>query len=338
MQDFAMSRQANSKLIRPASSLYLPSMPFASTEAPKAAAKQQASMMGGSAAGSHITGQSDLRTYWEVENRTSISFSLSDQPGVLQKALNVFTNNGINLTRIQSRPAKTINHEHVVEFYADFEGKLDDTHVDAAINELKKLSAKVTIVGTPEVPWFPTQILDFDHIGRRVLSSGDGIQETDHPGFNDAEYRSRRDMITKKALSYLMDDKEIPRIEYTDVEKGVWKHCYSNLKRLFQTNACKEFKWTIDQFEKHVGFNENEIPQLDPISQFLRSQTGWRLKPVGGLLTQREFLNGLAFKIFHSTQYIRHHSVPNYTPEPDIIHELLGHAPMFAHKDFSDFS
>ena len=46
----------------------------------------------------------------------------------------------------------------------------------------------------------------------------------------------------------------------------------------------------------------------------------------------------LAFKIFHSTQYIRHHTEPLYTPEPDIIHKLLGHALMFAHKDFADFS
>ena len=86
------------------------------------------------------------------------------------------------------------------------------------------------------------------------------------------------------------------------------------------------------------GFGEKTIPQLDSISKYLHSKTGWRLKPVGGLLTQREFLNGLAFKIFHSTQYIRHHATPEYTPEPDIIHELIGHAPMFAHKEFADFS
>lgn len=42
--------------------------------------------------------------------------------------------------------------------------------------------------------------------------------------------------------------------------------------------------------------------------------------------------------MFHSTQYIRHHEEPLYTPEPDIIHELMGHAPMFAHQEFADFS
>jgi phenylalanine-4-hydroxylase len=107
---------------------------------------------------------------------------------------------------------------------------------------------------------------------------------------------------------------------------------------MFKTHACKEFNWTIDQFEKEVGFRPDEIPQLEDISAFLKSRTGWRLKPVGGLLTQREFLNGLAFKVFHSTQYIRHASAPLYTPEPDIVHELLGHAPMFAHQEFADFS
>jgi phenylalanine-4-hydroxylase len=129
----------------------------------------------------------------------------------------------------------------------------------------------VTIVGTPQVPWFPTQIMDFDNIGKRVLSSGDGIQATDHPGFNDPEYRKRRDVITKAALSYKLSDKSLPIIQYTQTEKDVWKFCYGRLKELFKTNACKEFKWTIEQFEKHVGFTEHDIPQLNPISEFLQS-------------------------------------------------------------------
>jgi phenylalanine-4-hydroxylase len=230
-------------------------------------------------------GAKDMKTYWEIENRTSIAITLRDQPGILQSALNVFTKNGINLTRIQSRPPKIINDEMVVDFYADFDGKLTDLPVERAIKELNQMSKKVTIVGTPEVPWFPTIIDDFDHIGRRTLSSGDGIQETDHPGFSDPEYRKRRDVITKAALAYSIRDRDLPRIDYTKTEKDVWKFCYLRLKELFKTNACEEFRWTIDQFEKHVGFTTDDIPQLDPISKFLQSQTGWRLKPVGGLLT-----------------------------------------------------
>ena len=39
----------------------------------------------------------------------------------------------------------------------------------------------------------------------------------------------------------------------------------------------------------------------------------------------RTFYGALADRCFLSTQYIRHHSVPFYTPEPDIVHEIIGH-------------
>lgn len=94
---------------------------------------------------------------WEIDNRTSLQFTLSESHGVLNKALNILTSNQINMTRIYSKPSKFVqNNWRKTNFFIDIEGKLEDSNVKNAIAQLKIIADDVTEVGSVEVPWFPT--------------------------------------------------------------------------------------------------------------------------------------------------------------------------------------
>jgi phenylalanine-4-hydroxylase len=54
-------------------------------------------------------------------------------------------------------------------------------------------------------------------------------------------------------------------------------------------------------------------------------QTGWKIRPVNGLVLPRNFLEGMAYKVFCSTIYIRKEGELLFTPAPDMIHEIFGH-------------
>lgn len=271
---------------------------------------------------------------------TTFLFNVSDTPGELSKILVVFEEKGINLSGIKSRPSHL--SENQWEITVDVEKSLDDENMTAAFEELKKVSPKGVRVlggtGSGTVPWFPKKIQDLDTLKQEVLAGGQELA-SDHPGFNDNEYRKRRQEITEISRKYKLSSGEpIPRIEYREDEIKTWGIVFSSLKKLYPTHACRAHRNVFPLLEKFCGYSETSIPQLQDISIFLQQATGWRLKPVTGLLTPRDFLNGLAFRVFHSTQYIRHSSVPLYTPEPDVCHELLGHVPLFADPEFAELS
>lgn len=187
-----------------------------------------------------------------------------------------------------------------------------------------------------EVPWFPRRIQELDLFANHILSYGSEL-DSDHPGFRDPVYRARRKQLADIAFNYKHGE-VIPRVEYNDDEVKTWGTVFTELIKKYPTHACREHNHIMPLMIEHCKFKADNIPQLEDVSNFLKQNTGFALRPVAGLLSSRDFLAGLAFRVFHSTQYIRHHTTPFYTPEPDVCHELLGHAPLFADQDFARFS
>jgi len=185
-------------------------------------------------------------------------------------------------------------------------------------------------------PWFPMSRSDLDYVSGGTLDAGAEL-EADHPGFHDHEYRERRRMIAERAAHY-QHGHGLPHVDYTGAEDSTWREVYGKLKHSAKQHAVSSYNEILHDMERNIGFGVQGVPQIGDVSRYLTESTGFSLRPVAGLMSPRDFLNGLAFKIFHSTQYIRHHSRPLYTPEPDVIHELVGHAPMLADPSFADLS
>jgi phenylalanine-4-hydroxylase len=154
---------------------------------------------------------------------------------------------------------------------------------------------------------------------------------SDHPGATDPEYRLRRAAIAEVGAAHQAGD-PIPDVTYTDEEDAVWATVSSELAVKHERLACAEYL----RGAACLTLPRDRVPQLREVDERVQACTGFRILPVPGLVPSRTFYAALAARTFLSTQYIRHHSVPFYTPEPDIIHEIIGHANMLASPVFAD--
>ncbi|HXF42767.1 MAG TPA: phenylalanine 4-monooxygenase [Pyrinomonadaceae bacterium] len=170
----------------------------------------------------------------------------------------------------------------------------------------------------------PFEDMPFEHIEELHL---------DHPGANDPQYRRRRDYIASLAREF-RKTRKIVDVDYTDEEQAIWKHVSTRLEELHEKYASPFYL----KAKRDLGISNDRIPQLSEMNQRLKELSNFRLAPIEGLVDTRAFLSWLSWRTMLCTQYIRHHSRPDYTPEPDIVHEAIGHIPMFTNKDFADFS
>lgn len=147
----------------------------------------------------------------------------------------------------------------------------------------------------------------------------------DHPGFNDKTYRARRDEIAGYAASYT-EGAPIEDVAYNADEQSVWRAVWDKLAPLHEQHACEAYLRAAEAF----GFAHDHIPGFAEINARLEPTQGFTLAPVAGLVRPETFLLQLGQHRFLATQYMRHGSEPLYTPEPDVVHEYIGHVALLA--------
>jgi phenylalanine-4-hydroxylase len=120
---------------------------------------------------------------------------------------------------------------------------------------------------------------------------------------------------------------------YTPEQHATWaelvRRCMPELRR----HACQEY---LDGFEQ-IGLREDSIPDLAAVSARLEPRTGWNSTPVSGFLPPDAFFEMLGARRFPTTTWLRDRNSLEYTPEPDIFHDVFGHVPMHAHPVFANF-
>ncbi|MDX6587132.1 MAG: phenylalanine-4-hydroxylase [Solirubrobacterales bacterium] len=155
--------------------------------------------------------------------------------------------------------------------------------------------------------------------------------DDEHPGVNDPEYRERRNSIAAAALDW-HEGAPLPRIEYSEAEHEVWRTVCRELAPKHGRLACRAFREAVVALD----LPRDRIPQLDEITANLRPLSGFEYIPAAGIVPLDEFYGSLADRRFHSTQYVRHPDAPLYTPEPDLIHEVIGHGHLLADPQLAE--
>jgi phenylalanine-4-hydroxylase len=152
------------------------------------------------------------------------------------------------------------------------------------------------------------------------------------PGADDEAYVQRRRELFDLCRRHRLQKLEPPLIDYTADETSVWRQVVPKLDELHARHATQLY---LDA-KRILAVTRDEIPQLRTLSRQLRQTSGMHLVPAEGGLPYRTFYECIAQRGFPVTQFLRHGSQPEFTPEPDMIHDCLGHVPPLLNHDYAE--
>lgn len=156
--------------------------------------------------------------------------------------------------------------------------------------------------------------------------------EPGHPGLGDEAYIRRRKELFALCRKNRLERLGPPLIKYNEEETRIWREVSPKLDELHVQYASQLYL----KAKRDLAITREEIPQMRDLSQRLRRESNMYLVPAEGALPYRTFYQYIAERGFPVTQFVRHSSHPEFTPEPDIIHDCLGHVPPLMNHDYAE--
>ncbi|EMP32844.1 Tyrosine 3-monooxygenase [Chelonia mydas] len=185
----------------------------------------------------------------------------------LSHALKVLETFEAKIHHLETRPSRKPRAGTTeLEYFVRCEVHSSD--VSTLMSSIKRVSEDVRSTKEDKFYWFPRKISELDKC-HHLVTKFDPDLDLDHPGFSDQAYRQRRKMIAEIAFHYKHGE-PIPRVEYRADEIATWREVYTTLKSLYPTHACKEHLEAFHLLERFCGYSENNIPQLEDVSRFLK--------------------------------------------------------------------
>lgn len=126
----------------------------------------------------------------------------------------------------------------------------------------------------------------------------------------------------------------LPRVIYTQENRETWSTLIRRFWAMIPNYMCQEY---LDAFDR-MEFPIDHVPYLGDVENRLRQYSDWHIEAVDGLTPSDEFFGLLAQKKFPSNTFIRGAHEIDYTPSPDIFHEVVGHVPMLTNPFVAEFT
>ena len=139
--------------------------------------------------------------------------------------------------------------------------------------------------------------------------------------------------IPQKLAGTVPEHDDIVYPAYHQSDHETWKTLYQRQMAALPNRVCEEYVNGVDR----LNFSPDRIPSLKELSHIFNLTTGWKVARVPGLIHEQDFFGLLHRKVFPSTDYIRGKEELDYTPAPDLFHDMFGHMPLLPDQNFASF-